>query len=390
VEYDGDVRPLRAASFVVLALGAGAACAGLLGIDGVSYETAEGGPPDAGSPFDAPPPLDADVNAKIYVIGGEQKNNASDAEGTSNRVYSAPILANGDLGKWSEGGPRLPSSRQRIGAVATPTGILVIGGELVAGGYVPDVLLWPVVSDGGAWIPQAQLSKPRARPGAAGGATAVYVVAGAIPSDDYSNDVQAAPFDDGGGVTLWSTSQPLLPRRGNAAAYANDVLYTVGGDIEAAKPDGGTDFTTRGIEYAAVDAGSVGTFARAASELATGRYDPTVVVHEGKMYVFGGYPPGFQKALATVEVASLDDGGVPGTWASSKPMNNSRAEHCTVQYGDWVYVIGGYQGSFDTPGDPLQSVERGHFNPSGGIDSWANASDLLVGVGRAGCVVFVK
>jgi len=84
----------------------------------------------------------------------------------------------------------------------------------------------------------------------------------------------------------------------------------------------------------------------------SGVYGHTAVVHEGKMYVFGGYSETKGAPINDVSVYDFST----GVWSASKcavclPEGSERYGHTALVNGDIMYMFGGMGGGFEAFSD---------------------------------------
>jgi len=114
------------------------------------------------------------------------------------------------------------------------------------------------------------------------------------------------------------------------------------------------------------------------------RWDHTTVVHNGYMYVIGGYT-GANPSLSDVQYALICTGanngiggctstpGSIGTWVtdSDSPLLTGRDAHTSIVYNNYLYVIGGYFDDVIT-----ETVHYAPFNSDGSIGAWQATTSL--------------
>ena len=84
------------------------------------------------------------------------------------------------------------------------------------------------------------------------------------------------------------------------------------------------------------------------------------------VYALGGefFPKGQMKLLNSVERAKILPDGNLGPWIDSQPMQTPRRSPTTVVVDNYLYAIGGYNGTF------LQTVERARIQADGDLGPW--------------------
>ncbi|MHB1844807.1 MAG: Kelch repeat-containing protein [Deltaproteobacteria bacterium] len=161
-------------------------------------------------------------DGRIYVVGGR-----SPMDGGSCAALSVAERYDPQQNQWVEL-PPLPLRVAAPGCVATPTGILVLGGYGAptngAAAFDPDA---------GAWVVAPPLSQARGDLGVAiGGDGRIYAIGG---SDDSTilGSVESLATDGGG---VWSPAPPLQSPRAHFAACADAQgrIYAIGGSDKSA------------------------------------------------------------------------------------------------------------------------------------------------------------
>ncbi len=89
------------------------------------------------------------------------------------------------------------------------------------------------------------------------------------------------------------------------------------------------------------------------------------------IYVMGGSDG--TGPVATVERAAVNVDGSLGAWQVMPPMTIARMHPAAVVYGNYVYVTGGVQINY---GPPVDSVERAKINSDGSLGSWEIISHM--------------
>ncbi|MNX74079.1 Kelch motif protein [compost metagenome] len=139
-------------------------------------------------------------------------------------------------------------------------------------------------------------------------------------------------------------------RRRHSSVVLGDYLYVIGGENA-----GGALHT---LERAAINAdGTLRPFV-AAGTLGTARWGHTTAIIGQYLYVIGGYNGDY---LNTVERATINADGTLGGFSpvAGVTLTKRRREHASAVVGNFLYVLGGYDGSY------LNHVERAEINPDG-------------------------
>ena len=341
-------------------------------------------------------------NGFLYVIGGYN--------GTMllSDVQFAPINANGTLGAFTATSS-LSTARNIHASVVHKGFLYVMGG--VNGSSLSSVEVARINADGtlGAFATTTSLSTARRGHSSLVHNGNVYAIAGFGTA--HLNSVEFAPFLTDGGLGPWTATATLDGgRQGHASVAFDDVLYVLGGAAPAAVTNiqratleangslspfsmlsavtsgmtwdsmalwGRALFSTGGISLFASDQvwgstfsplGTVGP-SSATSALLSPRDSHTAVTANEFLYVLGGQnDAGF---LAEVLAAPVHPSGTLGTFAPTTPLTAARKLHASAVHRDFVYVVGGEDGT------GLRSdVHVARALPDGGLSSFAATSSL--------------
>jgi hypothetical protein len=186
------------------------------------------------------------------------------------------------------------------------------------------------------WHPTRPLPEPRC------GATAVvsngylYVAGGAKGLwQTYSDKVFVGKIGGDGLIEAWTeTSTFAGARSSHAAAVYADRLYLAGGCRgDAAYCVAGFD----DVQSAAIEDGRLGAW-RTESSLSQGRGELGAAIHDGALYVIGGYDG---NALTRVEYARIHAPARLGPWTEATALSGPRQAFAAVERDRRVVVIGG-------------------------------------------------
>jgi len=181
------------------------------------------------------------VSGTIYVIGGYD----ADGKPTATTYVLSPNGQTGDLGQWALA-PKtlaLPEARAGAAGVASPDGVLLIGGVNATG---PVKTTWKSLLDTkgnlGAWKPEADLVRPQVDGAATVIGSHVWLWGGHDGSGPVGavqrGDIGAVAAEglpvnpDAGKVVAWAVNNAanLPTARDDAAAWtSNGTLYLAGG-----------------------------------------------------------------------------------------------------------------------------------------------------------------
>lgn len=271
------------------------------------------------------------ANGYIYVIGGCSITDCGNSQQTT--VYYNKVQSDGSLANpWSSGTP-LNSARGQEAAV-------------VVGGYI-------------------------------------YVLGGFNNTGSKTNTVQYNTIDPTTGALggTWTTSSTLLNSvRGNSAVSYNGYIYMMDGDTTSA-PTLATEYTYVGVNGGAPSDPGCGTTWCATTSLPTGAgtYFGAATVYGNKVYFNGGQFIGSASYSSDTYYATLSSNGI-GSWTkASTGFANGRYQHATFAANGFLYIMGG--------GSAVAceaSFQYAPILPSGDLGSWQTGA--AVSTGRSGMV----
>lgn len=283
-------------------------------------------------------------------------------------VAGVQAAAPGTVGSWTDAANSLPTALEEHASV-TYNGYVYVFGGAGSGGAQDAVYYAPLSGDGsvGTWT-----TSPNSLPQGLEGPTAVvnngyvYVAGGFTSGFNRSPAVYYAQLNGDGSVGSWTTSPNSLPAGLDLSSSVvhNGYIYVMGGYA--------TGGQTNAVYYAPLNGdGSVGSWTTSPNSLPQAVYSPTAVVNDGYVYVMGGYASG--GPIDGVYYAPLNGDGSVGSWTTS-PNSLPQALDAagSVVYDGFVYVIGGF-GS----GGTLQTVYYAPLNSDGSVGSWITSSNSL-------------
>jgi len=161
-------------------------------------------------------------------------------------------------------------------------------------------------------------------------------------------------------------------RSGATATVVGRWLYVIGG------ADAGAARNT--VERAAMyPDGTLGRFAIVpAVTLTTARSRHQAVTIGGFLYVIGGSDG--TSSIASIERAPITDGTLgPFETVADVVLTTARAEMTSAVIGNWLYVVGGTDGS-----QPLDTIERAYFASDGSVGTFELVADVTLKTARKG------
>lgn len=214
----------------------------------------------------------------------------------------------------------------------------------------------------------------------------VYTVGGADAANVAGNAVYRAQVQSNGSLGSWTAmaSQPAArayhtvvaatpstaPLDTNVAAY----VYALGG-VDASGATVGT------VEFARVELdGSLATW-QSTTPLPAAVHNAGAVVFRGFLYVAGG-ASGAHQPTASAYRAEVHTDGTLGTWQAVGSLPTPTAYHSMVNFGPYVYVIGGDNGSVAPALNTMSGTETnaayvGRIDMrNGSLPSWTAATSI--------------
>ena len=201
--------------------------------------------------------------------------------------------------------------------------------------------------------------------------------------DAATNQFTEGGLTGGGMSAAWSTdtSNPLLQAlNGSTSVAYNGYIYEIGGSNSS-----GTPQST--VYYAPINSnGSIGTWVTdSASPLPQAITAATAVAYNGYIYELGGENAS-SIAQSTVYYAPINSNGSLGAWVTdtASPLPQTLYSGTSVVYDDYVYEMGGYNGSV------FSTVYYAPINSNGSLGAWVTdtASPLPQGILSATSVVY--
>lgn len=182
------------------------------------------------------------------------------------------------------------------------------------------------------------------------------------------SEIPAAASGVIGSVGSWATSSHHVPTSlsGAASVTYNGYAYLIGGSSST----GGTWLNT--IYYAKLNTdGTTSAWSTNATTLPQGSYYPSAAVSNGYVYVMGGYGGSFQ---TSVYYAKINTDGSIGSWSTSPhALPQGLYEAGAVSQNGYIYVIGGLNSSSSA----LDTTYYAKQNSDGSIGTWSTSSNHL-------------
>jgi hypothetical protein len=293
------------------------------------------------------------IGPYLYVIGGG--NNGI----VQNTIQRATINADGTLGAFTPMPTTLNTARGAHTATVIGNFLYVIGGT-DGTNQLASVERAPILPGGSlgsfTTLTAAALNTAREGHAVAVVGNRLYVVGGfknplpigSIERANINADGSIGPF------TLLSDVSLNMPRAGLTCAVTGGYLYAIAGNGL---------LPLASLERAGINPdGTLQPFSTVSS-LLNARYSHSSVVIGNTLYVIGGYRDlAFSQALASIEQATIAPDGTVGAFSSAGTLTIPRAAHLSVPIGNYLYVIGGHDGT-----NYLNTLERASLNGSGAL-----------------------
>lgn len=269
----------------------------------------------------------------LYVMGG------IDSGGNYlTSVQYAKLGDDGTIGSWSST-TALPGSRSNMGAVAYGSNVFIFGGKSDSSTTVSTVYSAALQEGGlGSWSALGNLPVQLASMATASSNGYIYLLGGSNGSSP-NNTVRYALLGSDGTIGSWSTTNAFSTSRYGAGAVASSgYLYLMGGI------DSGGNYLSD-VRVAPINStnGTIGSWSRAADMNYPKAY-MTPLAQNGFVYAFGGYDG--TSRYNSVEYSAINSDGKLGDWRPGKNFSTARDGHQTAVYNGYVYLTGGYSGSY--------------------------------------------
>ncbi len=306
-----------------------------------------------------------EYNGYIYEISGYTTAAVSS-------VYYVPINSNGTLGTWTATTAlgETSSGGGTAETIYSATSVEYNGYIYEIGGYngsaaVSSVYYVPINSNGtlGTWTSTNTLPQVTERATSVEDGGYIYEVGGYNGTASLS-EVNYTVVHTNGTINLWNNmlSLPEAINQATSVEYAGYV-YEIGGS-------GGTS-----VYYAPINSdGTTGVWATTSSLLDSTSI-ATSVVYNGYVYEIGGNISG--AASTIVEYAAINSNGSLGTWATTSSLLTASELATSVEYGGYIYEIGGQNSAITTV------VEYVAINSNGSLGTWADTTSLTTSSGDA-------
>ena len=148
------------------------------------------------------------------------------------------------------------------------------------------------------------------------------------------------------------------------------IVVTTTADFLAGNNEGLISFDTDAVSRAIPGSGSIGAWT-ATTSFPTAREHHASAAYNGYLYVIGGYNGTY---LNDVRYAPINANGTIGTWTATTSFPTGRSYHISVVYNGYLYIIGGSQGT-----GYLNDVQFAPINANGTVGTWTATSSFTTG-----------
>lgn len=318
----------------------------------------------------------------VYIVSGNEVGST----GGSGQINYGQITASGDISPWRATTSLGTANRIEAAGVVVYNGYLYrIGGKIHNVGNTLDVQYAPIKNAGDVdnWT---ATSSSGVRNNAAsvvyGGY--LYLLGGQSGTTGTALATNMRiPLNANGtmGTAITSTSTSTgsfstATRSLGAFAY-NGYMYAIGGTNAA-----GTTYLQT-VQRSPINAstGALGTWSTTGmTQLAggTGRWGHSVVFYNNYIYVAGGRFGSTSVSSAVLHTSLSFSGTMGGSWTSAGSFSTPRTQHRVVQYGGYMYLLGGWDGT-----TVYYDAQYAKINTDGTLAAWATTESLFGGAGGA-------
>jgi hypothetical protein len=334
-------------------------------------DAASSGPEGGGASIDASTGDSSTVAVQHWLVIAGGNDTYPLVPFSTNEVLAARINPDGTLGPWVAQ-PPLPAPRSQMASVGVGRSMYLIGGTTAqntstsgtSAVLVADVSENGVVSE---WRPTTPFVQAGTSLVAATDGTNVFVV-----TRDGKTHVATPSGNELGawqpGNPLAAGATPFWPGFAIVGGYA----YVLGG------------LTDNRVHMSTLSSGVFAPWSTARPLPFTG-FGQTTAFFGDQLYVIG-YADDTEQAHAEVVRTTVNTNGALSNWIAGPALPQARSRACTVVFGEYVYVIGGYPGgnvpaSYDT-------VYFAHANADGSLGGWGTTTKLPTARHEMGCAAF--
>ncbi len=227
-----------------------------------------------------------------------------------------------------------------------------------------DAISREVPSGGGvsAWTTTTGFSTARSAHATVAHNGYLYVIGGWDGANTIG-DVLFAPINPDGSIGAWAATSSLdpYPKDSHTCHAYNGYMYVICGK------ENGTP--RQEIMYSAINADGTLAGWSTAGTFYSPRYNHTSVIYNGYLYIIGGRNS--TQCFNDVYFAPIRANGTVGGFTATTGFTTARAEHASVAYNGYLYVLGGNDGT-----NLLNDIQYAPINADGSIGSWATTGWL--------------
>jgi len=199
----------------------------------------------------------------------------------------------------------------------------------------------------------------------------IYVIGGIDSSDNYVNTVEYSTFNPDGTLNKWRKTSGLIEGRFYlAAASFNGFVYALGGAKGAL---GSGNMPIASVEKAKILAdGSLGPW-RLENYLTTPRRGTKAVFYGNHIYAIGGYNGTFLRSIERADAKA--DGSLSEWILEDEQANIDRYIHSATIFNGNIYLLGGHV--HDDNKVSYGDIEMSHILANGNLSSWVIEKSIL-------------
>ncbi len=270
---------------------------------------------------------------------------------------SVPAYAS-DAFNW-QSTSSMAEARGAAVTIATSQYIYVFGGHTP--GDRGDIARAQIQLDGSlsAWQSAGAMSHSNAAMDLVQWGDYVYLVGGNLSGSRYDT-IERYPINPDGSIGSYQMLNPMnVTRVSHGAVVYGDYMYAIGGYGNSIGWFDSTEYTNINPD------GTVGTW-NMSTTLPVKLNNFGIVAHNGYVYVIGGDSAiGARDSVYRSKIDAID--GSLGAWTlEEKSLTTPRRWAEAVQIGNFIYMIGGDNGSTQ-----INSIEKATINPvDGSLSTW--------------------
>ena len=282
------------------------------------------------------------TNKFVYLLGG------GNGVSRGNPIQRAPINGDGTLGAWSANGT-IPVGLSDIATIVTKNRVYVIGGQTDTPSYANPTITTatytaPINADGtlGAWTTGPVLPAGLSHTKAVVTKNRVYAISG-WTTGAVTNVIYTAIINADGTLGSWSTAGSVpVGLVHSSLCVAKNKVYLLAGHTRVITDSLGQNNV---VYVADINAdGTIGAFTTNAPATPEVLYGATSFTTGTDVYLIGGTGASGTVVKKVWRSSFYADGSLMG-WVACTDLPTVRTMHNLAVLKDYVYLLGGYDGS---------------------------------------------